>query len=262
MNITLKVAAAALLATTLSGPVLAQTTTAQTQSAEPDCPEDMDTQPGCDMTGEQSEAGPIEGAATAPVPAEAGGGQGSTTMEDAPADPAASDTGSGDAATGTESGDASQTDATATTGTDTAATETAPSGEAQTHEIKARGVAFDPMFIYVQPGDTVNWSSMASHNVATIEGMVPEGQEMIESELGENVSATFDDVGIVVYKCEPHWGNRMGGLIVVGDPEDPGAILDDYTQKAESNPENLPALGLIKKLRADMVEKGMIEEGA
>ena len=59
-----------------------------------DCPEDMDAEAGCDMPGaEASESGPVEGAATAPVPPEGDGGQGSATMDgpdaDADADPEA-----------------------------------------------------------------------------------------------------------------------------------------------------------------------------
>ena len=61
MRRTFKVAAAGLLATTmLTAPVWAQS-----ETTEPDCPEDMDTEPGCDMTGADSEPGPVEGAATA-----------------------------------------------------------------------------------------------------------------------------------------------------------------------------------------------------
>ena len=312
MKTTLNIVATALLATTLAGAAWAQT-----DSTEPDCPEDMDTEAGCDMSGaESSEAGPIEGAATAPVAPEAGS-DAVTTMSEPESDPEASgesdgsDSGSTDAAStestepdcpedfdtepgcdmsGAESSDSgpvegaatapvapegdsdavttmsepdadpdASTDAAASTDSAASTDAAASGGPAETHEVMARGVKFDPLFVYVQPGDTVNFSNMASHNVATIDGMIPEGQETIESELGENISVTFDTVGIVTYKCEPHWGNRMGGFVVVGTPDDPGAIIDAYMQSAEENPENLPALGLLKKLRADMEEKGMIQ---
>ena len=227
-----------------SGDTGSTDTAAASESTEPDCPEDFDTEPGCDMSGAaSSESGPVEGAATAPVAPEGEGtDEAVTTMQEPDSDPES------DSATAT--GSEGATDATASA---------AASGEAQSHEVGTRGVQFDPMFVYVQPGDTVNWTGMASHNVETIDGMVPEGQEKVNSELGENISVTFDTVGIVAYKCTPHWGNRMGGMIVVGDPEDPGAIIDAYMQSAEENPENLPALGLLKKLRADMEEKGMIQ---
>ncbi|MEM7669447.1 MAG: plastocyanin/azurin family copper-binding protein [Pseudomonadota bacterium] len=134
----------------------------------------------------------------------------------------------------------------------------ARSNDQTTHTVQARGVKFAPMFIYIEPGDRVAWENMASHNVETLEGMVPEGQEKIKTELGDNYFTTFDKVGIIVYKCTPHWGARMGGIIVVGNPENPGAILDAYMDSTEVNKQNLPARGLIKKLRKDMETKGLL----
>ena len=68
-----------------------------------DCPEDDDTAPGCDMEGaQQSERGPVEGAATAPVPAEGGGAEGDKTMSGPDADPNAD----APAADGADAGDA------------------------------------------------------------------------------------------------------------------------------------------------------------
>lgn len=132
------------------------------------------------------------------------------------------------------------------------------SSDQTTHTVQARGVKFAPMFIYIEPGDQVAWENMPSHNIETLEGMIPDGQEMIKTELGDNYFTTFDTVGIIVYKCTPHWGARMGGIIVVGKPENPGAILDAYMESTEVNKQNLPARGLIKKLRKDMEEKGLL----
>ena len=88
--------------------------------------------------------------------------------------------------------------------------------------------------------------------------MAPEGLEKINTELGANVTATFEMEGIIVYKCTPHWGARMGGIIVVGKPENPSEIIDNYLATLETNKENLPAKGLLKKLRKDMEEKGLL----
>lgn len=126
------------------------------------------------------------------------------------------------------------------------------------HTINAVGVKFDPVFIYIEPGDTINWEGMAGHNVETIDTMVPEGQEKINSELGANVSATFDIEGFVVYKCTPHWGARMGGIIVVGKPENPGESLDALLESLKTDKVNLPAKGLLKKLKKDMESKGLL----
>jgi len=126
------------------------------------------------------------------------------------------------------------------------------------HTIGATGVKFDPVFVYIEPGDTVNWEGMVGHNVETIEAMSPEGQEKINTELGENVTSTFDVPGIVVYKCTPHWGARMGGILVVGKPDDPATIIDTYLGTLETDKVNLPAKGLLKKLKKDMEKKGLL----
>jgi hypothetical protein len=50
----------------------------------------------------------------------------------------------------------------------------------------------------------------------------------------------------------------MGGLIVIGKPENPGEIIDAYLAAIETDRSALPAKGLLKKLRRDMEEKGLI----
>ncbi|MEM6355227.1 MAG: plastocyanin/azurin family copper-binding protein [Pseudomonadota bacterium] len=139
-----------------------------------------------------------------------------------------------------------------------AAAAAAPETEPETHVVEARGVKFAPMVTFINPGDTVAWERMASHNVETIDEMVPEGQPKVKTELGEEYFTTFDTVGIVVYKCTPHWGARMGGIIVVGTPDDAGAIIDAYMASTDSNKSNLPARGLLKKLRQELDAKGML----
>lgn len=129
--------------------------------------------------------------------------------------------------------------------------------DAGEHTVMARGVKYAPAIIYVEPGDTVHFENMPTHNVQTVEPLVPEGQEEIYTEIGENVSLVFDDEGIVVYKCTPHWGNRMGGIIVVGEPEDPVAIAEEYLALTEEHPETLPARGLLKDLIEDLEERGL-----
>ncbi|MEM1300039.1 MAG: plastocyanin/azurin family copper-binding protein [Pseudomonadota bacterium] len=128
----------------------------------------------------------------------------------------------------------------------------------ETHIVKARGVKFAPMFIYANPGDKVAFENMASHNVETLDALCPEGQEKVNSELGDNIVMQVDTVGIVSYKCTPHWGNRMGGFIVVGEPENPEALIDGYIKITEEQKEYLPARGLLKKLKKDMKKQGKI----
>lgn len=127
----------------------------------------------------------------------------------------------------------------------------------QSVTISAVGVKFDPMFVFIEPGDTVNWQGMAGHNVESIDAMVPEGYEKFNSTLGEDVSIVFNTPGIVMYKCTPHWGTRMGGGIVVGKPDNAMAIVDAYTAAIESDRGLLlPAKGLLKKLGKEIQGKG------
>jgi len=134
--------------------------------------------------------------------------------------------------------------------------ETTATREAVEHSVNAIGVKFSPIFIYVEPGDIVNWNGMAGHNIETLDTMTPEGQEKINTELGSNVTSVFSKEGIVVYKCTPHWGARMGGIIVVGKPENSGAIIQQYLDSLKTDRSNLPAKGLLKKLKKDMEAKG------
>ena len=72
-----------------------------------------------------------------------------------------------------------------------------------THDITAVAVKFNPMFTYIDKGDTVSWSSMGGHNIETLDQMVPAGQAKINSELGANVSAVFETEGICLLYTSP-----------------------------------------------------------
>ncbi len=126
------------------------------------------------------------------------------------------------------------------------------------HTVKAAGVKFDPMFVVLQPGDTVSWTNMIGHMVETIDQMVPEDAPKLMSELGTDVSFQFDKPGIYVYKCTPHWGARMGGILLVGEPENIPQILEQYQQEIEKDPSLLPAKGLLKKFKKFLKKEGKL----
>ncbi|MEO0421977.1 MAG: plastocyanin/azurin family copper-binding protein [Pseudomonadota bacterium] len=132
------------------------------------------------------------------------------------------------------------------------------SGGGTVHTVMAQGVKFEPMFVYIEPGDTVQWTNMAAHNIETLDAMVPEGQEKVLSDMGSEVAVTFDKEGVVVYKCTPHWSTRMGGMVVVGKPDDPAAIVEKYLAAIASDPSALPAKGLLKKLMRDMEARNLL----
>ena len=60
---------------------------------------------------------------------------------------------------------------------------------------------------------------MNGHDSQSLEGMIPEGAEAWHSSMGDNYSHTFTVEGVYFYKCTPHWGAGMGGVIVVGKPD-------------------------------------------
>jgi pseudoazurin len=76
---------------------------------------------------------------------------------------------------------------------------------------------FQPAVVYAQPGDTVRFvPTDKGHNSAAV--VVPEGAEEWKGKLSQEVSITLDVPGLYAYKCTPHFGLGMVGLVAVGDP--------------------------------------------
>lgn len=84
----------------------------------------------------------------------------------------------------------------------------------------AEGVmVFEPSLVKVQPGDTVKFlASDKGHNVESVETMLPEGAKTFVGKINEEVTVTLDKPGVYGFKCKPHYGMGMVGLIVVGEP--------------------------------------------
>ena len=97
--------------------------------------------------------------------------------------------------------------------------------DVQTFDVKAQVTAYKPLVLFINPGDQVTWSNMNGHDSQSIEGMIPEGAESWHSAMGDNYSHTFTVEGVYFYKCTPHWGTGMGGVIVVGNPTNLDAII-------------------------------------
>ncbi len=105
------------------------------------------------------------------------------------------------------------------------AVELVPTTEVTIHEVKAQVTAFSPLVVFIQPGDLVAWSNMNGHDSQSLEGLIPEGAEAWHSKLGEEYQRTFTVEGVYLYKCTPHFGTGMGGVIIVGQPTNFDAIL-------------------------------------
>jgi len=103
---------------------------------------------------------------------------------------------------------------------------------AENHVVLAQVTAFKPMVIKIAPGDTVSWENMNGHISNTVftnkdqstTEYIPAGATGWTSAMGANITTDPLTVeGIYLYKCDPHWGSGMGGVIIVGNPTN----LDD-----------------------------------
>ncbi|MBD0866330.1 MAG: pseudoazurin [Rhodobacteraceae bacterium] len=77
-------------------------------------------------------------------------------------------------------------------------------------------MVYYPRIAVVNPGDTVVFEATdRGHNSAAVEGMVPDGVELWDGTINEEISVTFDQPGIYGYECTPHKSSGMVGLIIV-----------------------------------------------
>ena len=86
------------------------------------------------------------------------------------------------------------------------------------HQVNAEARVYNPAIVYIQPGDSVHWNNMTSHNSVTY--LTPEGSAGWGEHgklPGASFSVTPDKPGIYGYACEPHVGFGMVGVVVVGD---------------------------------------------
>ncbi|MBM6579833.1 pseudoazurin [Microvirga sp. BT689] len=80
-------------------------------------------------------------------------------------------------------------------------------------------MVFEPALVKINPGDTVKFvAADKGHNVETVDGMLPEGGQKFVGKVNEELAITFDKAGVYGYKCKPHYGMGMVGMVVVGEP--------------------------------------------
>ena len=92
--------------------------------------------------------------------------------------------------------------------------------QVQTLNMSAHGMfQFEPQQLKIQPGDTVHFVAKdKGHNVESIDGRLPDGATPFKGAINQDVTVTFTKPGVYGFKCTPHYGMGMVGLIVVGDP--------------------------------------------
>jgi len=79
-------------------------------------------------------------------------------------------------------------------------------------------MVFEPASVHIDPGDTVHFKAVdKSHNVQSLEGMIPKGAESFQGGLNQSIKVTFEKNGIYAYKCLPHVYTGMVGVVKVGD---------------------------------------------
>ncbi|WP_298727374.1 pseudoazurin [uncultured Ferrovibrio sp.] len=85
----------------------------------------------------------------------------------------------------------------------------------------ATGVmVFEPALVKIAPGDTVKFVPVSKgHNVEAIPGMVPDGVVPFTGQINETVTVKFDKAGVYGFKCKPHYGMGMVGMVVAGTPD-------------------------------------------
>ena len=89
---------------------------------------------------------------------------------------------------------------------------------AEEHIVNAAAREFKPAIVYIQPGDSVKFTSMTSHNSVTY--LIPDGAtgwgEKGKLAGSSFITPTLNTEGIYGYVCEPHIGFGMVGVVVVG----------------------------------------------
>jgi pseudoazurin len=123
---------------------------------------------------------------------------------------------------------------------------------AKEHHVKmlnkgAEGLmVFEPSFLKIAPGDSVKFlATDKGHNAESVAGMAPAGAPAFKGKINEEIVVRFAKPGLYGYKCLPHLGVGMVGLVQVGNA----------ANKAQVTPaaQKLPGLG--KKRMNDLLAK-------
>lgn len=79
-------------------------------------------------------------------------------------------------------------------------------------------MVFQPALTRVAPGDTVTFvPTHPTHNAESIAGMIPAGATAFKGRMNQPIRVTFSKAGVYGYKCAPHYGMGMVGVVVVGN---------------------------------------------
>lgn len=97
-------------------------------------------------------------------------------------------------------------------------------------------MVFLPARLTIAPGDSVKFIAVdKGHNAELIAGMAPAGAPGFKGAINQDIEVRFAQQGLYGYKCLPHLGLGMVGVIQVGNDANRAALL----QKAAT----LPGIG-------------------
>jgi pseudoazurin len=83
---------------------------------------------------------------------------------------------------------------------------------------RAGMMVFEPALVKVAPGDTVTFQATDKiHSAESIPGMVPAGAAGFKGKMGQPLTVKFSKPGVYGYKCPPHYGMGMVGVVIVGN---------------------------------------------
>jgi pseudoazurin len=106
---------------------------------------------------------------------------------------------------------------------------------AKNHQVKlltsddnGQNMIMSPGYLKIALGDTVTFiPADSSHNVESIS--IPAKAAKFASPMGEKFSYTFDENGVYLYKCTPHFVLGMLGVIQVGDAKNIAQVNKDWS---------------------------------
>jgi len=88
-------------------------------------------------------------------------------------------------------------------------------------------MVFEPMLLKIAVGDSVNFvPSDPSHNAASFS--VPSDKSAFTTPYGKATKVTFNEKGVVLAKCLPHFALGMIGVIQIGENVDKSKALKDW----------------------------------
>jgi len=83
-------------------------------------------------------------------------------------------------------------------------------------DLTGRAMQFEPAFLKVAPGDVVHFVAVdKGHDSESV--TIPEGAEKWKGKISQSIDVTLTAEGLYLYRCTPHVGLGMVGLIQVGE---------------------------------------------